>query len=222
MKIDCPSCRVPVAAGDVNLATGFAKCRTCNSVFRFEAPRARPLAGKPQNLVMQQANGEMVVQFRWFSWKYLFLAFFCVMWFGFLAFWYLLALNVGSRMMLLLPLLHVAVGLFLAYSTVAGFINTTTLRIAGGRLSVRHQPLPWPGAVNLSTADVQQLYCEEKIVQIKGGTRRVYSLSALLRDGKRKKVVRDVDSPDLPIFLEQHAEAWMKIADAPVAGELAR
>ena len=49
-----------------------------------------------------------------------------------------------------------------------------------------------------------------------------YSVNALLHDGTCKRVVSDLDAPELPIFLEQHAEAWMKIADTPVPGEFAR
>jgi hypothetical protein len=40
-----------------------------------------------------------------------------------------------------------------------------------------------------------------------------------MHDGSRKTIIDGADAPDLPQFLEQHAEAWMKIANTPVAGE---
>jgi hypothetical protein len=90
MKIICPSCRVPVAAEDVALDTGLAKCRTCNNVFRFAddpalavpAVRPRPLVGRPPNVVASETNGELTVKYRWFSPKYIFMAFFCLFWNG--------------------------------------------------------------------------------------------------------------------------------------------
>jgi hypothetical protein len=230
MKIVCPSCRVPVAAEDVALDTGLAKCRTCNNVFRFAddpalaSPPARPraLVGRPPNVVAAETSGELVVTYRWFSPKYIFMAFFCLFWNGFLVFWYAMALSSGDQLALLFPLLHVAAGIFITYMTIAGFVNTTTLRIDGYRLRVTHHPLPWGRAVDLGIGDVQQLFCDQKISRGRNGVSFTYNLNALLRDGSRRKVVSGLDTPELPIYLEHHAEEWLGIRDEPVAGELPR
>ncbi|HKP76650.1 MAG TPA: hypothetical protein VJT67_14065 [Longimicrobiaceae bacterium] len=231
MKILCPACRVPVAADDVNLETGLAKCRTCNNVFRFDdlpelAPstvRARPKAEKPRSVVTTEANGELVVQYRWFSAKYLLLLFFCLFWDGFLVFWYAMALGGGGGLVFLLfPLIHVAAGIAITYATIAGFVNTTTVRIDGSRLSVRHHPLPWGRPVELGIVEVKQLFCEEKLNRGRNGVSYTYNLNALLHDGVRKKLVSGLDTPEIPMYLEQHAEEWMKIRDEPVVGELPR
>jgi hypothetical protein len=230
MKIICPSCRVPVAAEDIALDTGLAKCRTCNNVFRFAddpalaAPvaRPRPMAGRPKSVVTSDTNGALTVKYRWFSPKYIFLAVFCLFWNGFLVFWYSMAFVSGSRVMLLFPLLHVAAGIGLTYATIAGFVNTTTLRIDGYRLRVTHHPLPWGRGVDLAIGDVQQLFCDERISRGRNGPSYTYNLNAMLRDGSRRKVVSGLDTPELPIFLEQHAEEWMGIRDEAVAGELPR
>ena len=230
MKIVCPECRVPVAAEDVDLATGLAKCRTCNNVFRFAdlpelAPstvRARPKADKPRTVVTTEANGELVVQYRWFSAKYLLLLFFCVFWDGILVFWYAMALGSRNLLMLAFPIVHVIAGIALTYSTIAGFFNTTTMRIDGSRLSVRHHPLPWGRPVELGIVQVKQLFCVEKMSRGKAGPTYSYSLNALLHDGMRRKLVSGLDTPEIPIYLEQHAEEWMKIRDEAVVGELPR
>lgn len=230
MKILCPSCRVPVAAEDIALDTGLAKCRTCNNVFRFDnapelaAPKVRPRTnvGKPRSVVSTEADGGLTVHYRWFSPKYLFLAFFCLFWDGFLVFWYALALPSGNPVMIFFPLLHVAVGIGLTYATLAGFVNTTTLRLDPWRLRVHHHPLPWGRPVELEIGEVKQLFCDEKITRGKNGPSYTYNLNALLRDGSRRKVIGGLDTADLPLYLEQHAESWMRIEDEPVAGELPR
>lgn len=230
MKIVCPNCRVPVAAEDVNLGTGLAKCRTCNNVFRFDtdpelAPssaRARPKVDRPRSVVVADANGALTVQYRWFSLKYVFLAFFCLFWDGFLIFWYAVALPSRNPVMILFPIIHVLAGIAITYATIAGFVNTTTLQIDGGRLRVSHHPLPWGRPVELGASDVKQLFCEEKISRGRNGVSYTYDLNALLRNGTRKKVIAGLDTADLPLYLEQHCEEWMRITDQPVAGELAR
>ncbi len=230
MKIPCPECRVPVAADDVNLSTGLAKCRTCNNVFRFDnhpelaaAPaRRRPLAAKPPSVAVSDFAGELTIRYRWFSPKYIFLTFFCIIWNGFLLFWYGMALAAGNLLMLAFPLLHVAAGVWLTYMTIAGYLNTTTVTIDGSRLSVKHGPVPWPGNLTLSTLEVQQLFCEEKISRGKNGPSYSYNLVALLLNGGRKKIVSGLDTPEVPVWLEQHAEQWMNIQDEAVVGEFAR
>jgi hypothetical protein len=236
MKIICPACRVPVAAEDVNLGTGLAKCRTCNNVFRFDAlpelaapssastvqTRARGPAPQPRSVTVSEGDGALTVEHRWFGPKYIFLTLFCLFWDGFLVAWYFIALHTGNLLFVLFPLIHVAVGIVLTYATVAGYVNRTTLRIDGSRLAVRHHPLPWPGNTELAAADVRQLFCEERISRSRNGPSYTYNLVALLADGSRKKVVAGLDSPSVPLFLEQHAEAWMRIGDQAVAGELPR
>ena len=230
MKILCPSCRVPVAAEDVALDTGLAKCRTCNNVFRFDnlaglaAPAVRPRqnVGRPHSVVSFEEDGGLTVRYRWFSPKYIFLLIFCLFWDGFLVVWYAMAWGSGNTIMLVFPLLHVAAGIFITYWTIAGFVNTTTLRIDPYRLRVTHHPLPWGRPVQLEVGDVHQLFCDEKVTRGKNGPSYTYNLNALMRDGSRRKVVSGLDSPDLPVFLEQHAEEWMRIQDEPVAGELPR
>ncbi|MFL5383231.1 MAG: MJ0042-type zinc finger domain-containing protein [Longimicrobiaceae bacterium] len=229
MKISCPNCRAPVVAEDVNLATGLARCRTCNHVFRFGDPpepapptvRARARAEKPRSVVVFDANGELTVQFRWFALKYVILAVLSLLWNGFLAGWYTIVEG-GHPLLFVFPLLHAAVGIFLLYVTLAGLVNTTTVRIGGSRLCVSHHPLPWGRGVDLGVADVKQLFCEAKIVHGRGGVSYTYDLNALMRDGTRRKVVYGIEAPELPLYLEQHAESWMRIEDEPVAGELPR
>jgi hypothetical protein len=229
MKIVCPNCHVPLAAEDVNLSTGLARCRTCNNVFRFDnspelsaAARPRPRMDQPRGLVVADAAGRLTIEFRWFTMKYVFLAVFCVFWDGFLLFWYMTAIASGNAIMLVFPILHVLVGAILTYVTAAGFLNRTTLTIDGNRLRVRVRPLPLVRSVDLVQEEVKQLFCEQRISRGRYGVYYTYDLTAQLRDGTRRKLLSGLDTADLPLYLEQHCEEWMQITDVPVAGELAR
>jgi uncharacterized protein YbaR (Trm112 family) len=231
MKILCPSCRVPVAADDVNLASGLAKCRTCNNVFRITdvapelaapAARLRDPVGKPGSVVTSESPAGLTIEYRWFSAKYVFLAFFCLFWDGFLVFWYAMALGTGNVIMAVFPVIHVAVGVALTYTTVAGFVNQTTVTLDRSRLRVKHHPLPFGKPVDVETGGVKQLFCQEKVNSGRNGVSYSYDLMVEMRDGSRRKLLSGIDTPQLPLYLEQHAEAWMGISDAPVPGELPR
>ncbi|HEX8904790.1 MAG TPA: hypothetical protein VF771_08120 [Longimicrobiaceae bacterium] len=230
MKIVCPNCRVPVAAEDVDLGTGLAKCRTCNNVFRFDTDpelaaspaKQRPPVEKPRSIVIVDANGELTVNYRWFSPKYIFMTIFCIFWDGFLVFWYAIALGTRNPIMILFPILHVLAGIFITYVTIAGYVNTTTLQINDRRLRVQHHPLPFGRVLELSVGDVKQLFCDETVTRGRSGYSYSYNLNALLQNGTRKKVLANLDNTDLPLYLERYCEAWMRITDQPVAGELAR
>ncbi|MBV9109513.1 MAG: hypothetical protein JO306_08920 [Gemmatimonadetes bacterium] len=230
MKIVCPNCRVPVAAEDIDLSSGLAKCRTCNNVFRFTdtpelaAPAAapRPAADRPGNVVISETPGGLALDYRWFSPKYIFMAFFCLFWDGFLVFWYTIGVGTGNLIMLLFPILHVAVGIGITYVTVAGFVNTTSVRIDRSRIRVWHHPLPFGRRIDIETGAVKQLFCEERINRGRNGVWYSYDLLASLKDGTRKRLLANADTPQLPVFLEQHAESWLGIRDEPVIGEMAR
>ena len=231
MHLTCKSCRSPIGADDVNLDNGLAKCRACNAVFRFDddpmlavggsQPRERMKA--PKSLAQETAGGQLTFRHRWFSPKFLFMVFFCVFWDGFLVVWYTVAFAGDAPLLFkLFPLIHVTVGVALTYYTIAGFVNTTTVTLDRGHLSVRHGPLPWPGKLDVDTGRFRQLYCEEKVSRGRNGVSYTYDLKAVMSDGERRKIVTGLDSPDVPLYLEQQLEEWLKIRDEPVRGELRR
>jgi hypothetical protein len=225
MRLLCENCEAPINAEDVNLESGLARCRTCHAVFRFEdqLDGQRPDAPRPASITAEEGMGRLTYRHRWFSPKYFAFVVFLAVWFGFLAFWYIGVAAAGAPLLFsLFPLIHVAAGVFLAYLTLAGFLNTTVVELDRGRLSVRHGPLPWPGGVDLSTQELRQLYCEEKVTSGKNGPSYSYQLHAVLPDGSRKKLLSGLDSPDVPRYLEQRVEEFLRIRDERVAGEFVR
>lgn len=227
MHLSCPSCRATIPADDVHLPSGRAKCRACNAVFRLAGsdaaahPPSRPRAPRPPEVV--EAEGPYGVSYvrRWWGTKFVFLTAFSVVWMGFLVFWYAMALQGDDVVMLLFPLLHVAAGVGISYYTLCGYLNRTAVTIDRDRLTVRHGPLPWPGNRDLPVSRVRQLYCEMQTHRQKNGTSVSYRLSAVLDDGSSVGLLSGLGSPDVPRYLEQVLEERLRIANAPVTGELA-
>lgn len=227
----CPSC-----GGKTSLEAGtpLATCQYCgNQIILRPAEQGwlnyadqftrRPEAAMPDGVQLNTTPDGIEIRRRWFSAKYIFLALFCVVWDGFLLFWYSIAFGVGApSIMVLFPLLHVAVGLYLTYSTVAGFVNTSILRINRAGFSISHGPLPWPGGSDLPATDLEQLYTKEEVHRGKNGTTTDYTLTAVLRSGRSHDLLKSLPSPEMGFFIEQQVESYLRIEDRPMAGEMAR
>lgn len=229
--LSCPACGAPLRAEDADVARRALRCAFCGAwasapggAPRLAAPR--PPVDRPRSIrVEPTAFGVRIVR-RWFSPVYLFLGFFCLVWNGILAAFYGIALGGGVPFFaLVFPVIHVAVGLGLAYVTLCGFLNRTVVEVGRGDvLSVRHGPLPWRGAVTLDATEVAQVYVTEKRTQHKGGgASSLFAVNARTRDGRRVVLVRGLLADlDHALFLEQELERHLRIADRPVPGEAGR
>lgn len=232
--IRCPYCRREVAVGDLNMEQLVGRCLGCSKLFDLRETEAfaqrersggpgqnptRPRAAQPKAVRLVESMRGHELRIRWFGPQHLFLAFFCVFWDGFLVLWYsaLLTSKGGVEIVAaLFPLLHVAAGVFLTYTCLAGFLNTTTIELADGRLRMTHAPLPWKGNLDMDASDIKQLFVVENIGS-KGS--RSYELCALLKNQTR---ISFLSQPlDVLRFVEQHLESLLKIEDARVLGEFA-
>jgi hypothetical protein len=150
------------------------------------------------------------------------MAFFALVWDAFLFFWYGTVIGTGAPWIFsVFPLIHLAVGVGITYSTIAGFVNRTVVELTREELSIWFEPLPWLGEKKIKTADVKQLFCKQRFTRTKNGTRVTYQLYAVDRDDQQIKLLDGLDSPDMAKFLEQQIESWMHISDQPVVGEYA-
>lgn len=193
-----------------------AMAETDNSARAFDAPR-------PDHLHETRDERGLVLTYRWFSVAHVVLALFCVFWVGFLAFWYSTALsrNAGlANPMLWFPLLHVAVGLGLTYSALAGFVNRTDVVVGAGEITVRHGPLPWPGGKTVPSSEIVQLYREERASQTRNGRSVRYELNAMAGDGHKVRLLVRVPGPDVALYLEHVIERELGLADRRVPGEM--
>ncbi len=234
-------------AEDVNLTQLVAKCRACHAVFRFDAqlsepapPRAAPApvervplpdglrVDKDESIVpgdyrhAERKTGRLTIVRRWFSARYLGMVPFCIAWDAFLVFWYGIGVTSGGPwIMFVFPIAHVAVGIGLTYATLAGLVNRTSVSVDGGRLRVRHGPIPWLGNRDIDAHSVRQLYTEEHTTTGKNaGTR--YAVVAIVHDGPSITLVKNLESSRQALYIEQELEQHLGIADAHVPGALPR
>jgi hypothetical protein len=164
---------------------------------------------------------DFLITRRWFGAQYLFMLAFCIGWDAFLVFWYMNAAMTGSLLMSIFPIAHVAVGIALSYTTLAGLLNRTTIAVRQGQLSIRHGPLPWLGNIDISAQDIKQLFCEQKLRATKSAEspQIAYTVSAVLASGEKKVLLRGLPEADQALFIEQEIETRLGIVDEPVGGQ---
>ncbi len=228
MQIYCPTCGAPVGVEQMNVQALVATCGPCNAVFSFadQVPRepkapTRPSIPRPDSIQVSGQGNVLTLTRRWFNFGAIFLTFFCLFWDGFLVVWYGAALMSPqfNLIMVLFPLGHVAVGVFLTYTTLALYLNSTVLTMTRHDVSIKHGPLKWPGNQTVPLGDVDQFYSEE-IRGSKGS--RSYNLSALLKNGAKIRLLTGLTDGQSALFFEQQLEQWFGITDRPVEGELQR
>lgn len=232
VTLTCPSCgaRVNIPDGSNRFTCGYCGNEHMIQIQVQAVPAAaaaaapiRPRVGTPSSVqVIRDSQSVRIVQ-RWFSAKYISMAFFAFFWDAFLIFWYGIALSAHAPFIFVIfPVIHVMVGIGVTYSTIAGFVNRTTLELDSELLTIRFDPMPWLGEKRIKTRDIKQLYCKEEARNSKNGTSISYQLHAVTQDNNLVKLLDDVESPDVAIFFEQQLETWLHITDKPVIGELQR
>jgi hypothetical protein len=235
--LECPSCGGKTTFMD---DTDRFVCNYCGNTHAMRIPTRsnlrqdytklasrkdyRSLSPIPKEITVEKIGNGLRITRRWFSLKYIPLAFFCIAWDSFLCFWYGFALAPGlpglARLLVVVfPIAHLAIGAGLTYTTLAGFLNRTILEMDNKTFKVHHKPLPWLGEVNVPIKDLKQLYCKED----RGSgddSSSTYNLNAVLNNGRKIELLSNLDSPDIALFVERQVETWLRIPDQPVQGEL--
>jgi hypothetical protein len=167
---------------------------------------------------------EWTLSWRWFSpFKHLVMLLSPIVCFAILVLWYYMFLSSDDVpwQVVAFSLLYVGAGISIGYIAVAGLLNSTTLAIKDGVLTVRHGPLPWRGNHTLPTEELRQLFCQQHISSYRGGggTPISYEVHAQL-DGREVKLVRGLEESRQALYIEQLVEGTLGIEDVPVPGEL--
>lgn len=178
--------------------------------------------GLPTGFTMNTEYTDLVITRRWFSCGIIPLIPFCIIWDGFIAFFYsMIGLGVAQGkipwFILLFPSLHAAVGVYLTYTLLTGLFNRSEFRVNARTLAVKHYPFWWPGARTIDVSTIDQLYCD--IVYGNRGSRS-YKLGVQLKDGSRIDLVKNLNQPNEARYLEQEIEKRLGIADRIVPGEI--
>jgi hypothetical protein len=223
ITLNCPSCGATISKP--READRYI-CEYCHSehLLRAEVQPAssiRPMVGQPANVTIEGDRKCARLVQRWYSLKYIPMAFFALAWDCFLIFWYSIAFSSNAPwIMIVFPVMHVAVGVGITYSTLAGFVNRTVLEVTHDEITVWFEPLPWLGETRIKTTELKQFFSKQKITSGKNGPTYRYELYAITRDNHLRKLLSNLDNPDVALFFEQQLESWLRIQDVPVAGEL--
>jgi len=227
--LNCPSC-----GGSIKIQEGTTKfvCAYCGNEHLLPGisdemiknlSNSRDIIPIPEGVEFQDEMQYLRIDRKWFSWKYIPMAFFCVAWDAFLFFWYSMAFSSHAPwIMIVFPIAHVAVGIGLTYSTLAGFLNKTVLELTPEWLTIWHEPLPWVGETRIATREINQLYCTDSVKYNENGSSIHYNLIMVNSAGRARKIIKGLESKDVAIFMEQQVERWLKIPDQSIAGELSR
>ena len=175
----------------------------------------------PKHVTVKTAGANLEIVRRWFNPGYFFLLFFCILWNGFMVFWHVMAISQGAWLMSFFGLIHTAVGVGLAYTVLAGFLNSTVISVGHG-VSIKHRPLPWKGEKSIPRDQVDQVYCIEKIHRGKNGTTTTYQVVVRDAAGKKQTLLKRLMDADQALFVEQQIERFLGIKDTYVQGELPR
>jgi hypothetical protein len=175
----------------------------------------------PERFDVELQHDTLRVRWRWFRPKeHMFLLFFVLVWDGALAAMFVTTYLGGKfEWGMLLAAAHVAVGVGLTYSLLAGLFNRTTVSASAGRLTIKHAPIPWRGNRELTRSQLRQLYVVENVTESDGSKTRKYDLCAVRDDDRQVKLVKGLEDLAQARYLEHAFELHLDIDNHPVADE---
>ena len=227
--LQCPSCASPLPADALESTEEFITCSYCGSLTTLPGRRRttpfqeRPPQALPAGMEIHPSPHGLVLTRRWFSWVVVILIPFCLVWNGFLLTWYRIATSTNAPTAALwFPILHVGVGVFMLYYTLALLVNRTRVSVERGELVITHGPLPWFGYRRVPGVLIDQLYCKAHVIHGKNGPRTDYQLWMVNTQGKHEKLHAHSLSAEQAIYLEQQIEKALGIPDRGIPGELPR
>ena len=188
-------------------------------VTRTDAAKGITGEASPYRAAGAPSDRSLQITRRWYATKYIGMLFFCIAWDSFLVFWYTMAGATGNWLMIIFPVAHVAVGVGLTYTTIAGLINRTRITVTDQRLAIKHFPIPWRGTFDLASRELEQLYVERTAGSGKDGSTEAFTLNAVLRDGRKLNLVKGLEQADQALFMEQEIEGLLGIIDVEVGDE---
>jgi hypothetical protein len=183
----------------------------------------RPKAPMPENIQRQVDHLGLTLVRRWWGVNYIVLAAFAVLWNGFMAVWFTIAVTEMEWIMIVGGSIHLAVGLGLIYAAIAGFFNKTYINVNRQHLTIGHAPIPWTGNKMIESGRIRQLYCVEKQHRRRNGDRWYsYDLRAVMDDGVYTTVLKGMQGLETARYLEQEIESHLGLKHIDVEGEFKR
>jgi len=148
----------------------------------------------PAGLRLVKAGSELVIEWRWFRARNLFVLLCGAPLIAFFVFWYSRPFPPGAWLFYVVPVVPLAIAAWGMYTALAGLVNTTTLRIANGWLSVHHAPLPWPRTWKLPSDRIRRFHIRSRIPTRGRPTPFAYEVQAEGEGLGRVKLLTDLHS----------------------------
>lgn len=161
----------------------------------------------PRGFRLEDSGGGRRVRWRWVSPRAVGTFVFILLWDAILAVVLRYAIPADPPPSALAALLALAAfGAGVTYAGVAYLVNRTSVHVDAARVSVRHGPLPWPGARDVLKADIDRAF-GEKHAQLDddGGFEPnvTYKVVLLLKGGARRVLVSGLRAAEQALFIEQ-------------------
>lgn len=174
----------------------------------------------PARVTIRRGPDGVEIVLRWLCWAVLLLVPFCIFWNS----WLVSFFSAASRMnapwfVKLFPLIHVAAGALITYFTLATILNSTQIRVGGGRMVIRHGPLPWPGNRSMPASEINQVYYKVRTRNDADGETVHREVWMERTDGTHLKLLGAGITSEQALFIEQEIERALGIEDRPVDGE---
>lgn len=231
MKIKCQSCFREIPADNISLSNLMAKCSRCNAVFSIAVDEKAPSKFNsqhqnelevplPEGLNLSHTNQGLRIVRKWRIGVVWFMVFFTIFWNLFIIGWMMAAYYSGAIIMAAFGSLHAAIGIGLAYSTVAMLFNKTIIDITHDSLSISIGPVPWFGSKVIRSYDIKQIYCKEHFSHSsnRSGPSINYTVHAVLQDGSQQQVSRNLQNSQQALYIEQEIEKFLGIEPQHVKG----
>lgn len=236
MRVTCQICQAEVEPSNIDLTRNISQCDRCGEIFNCadqldaivsfgsSAPvPGRPEVSLPQNFKVAHGNGGLLITIKWMSPAMFALLFFCIIWDGFMIFWYILTLGNKIWVMAAFGIPFALVGIGLTYSTILGFVNRTEILISHEKLTIQHLPLPCcRESKEILSAEIAQLYTMRHVSHSDNGTSTTYDLRMKTTHGKDQTLIKNLSEQDHGLYIEQQIERFLGLADEAVPGEVER
>lgn len=230
MHLNCPDCRYPIQADEVDLVKTIAKCKSCNNIFEFgEYLKGKELPGRfrkeiviPPGIEVLHLMDELEIMVKWRQSSKKFTMFFALFWNAFIAFVSAIVVLSGELFPILFMIPFILVGIYLMYASIGYLVNTTFITVDENRLSLDHRPLKFliQKDRHFHPDDIEQVFVRRYEVG-KANDKPIYAfeVSLKLKNGKKQKLVKEMHSIEHARYIEQEIEYFLKIKDRPVSGE---
>lgn len=234
MQIYCRQCGTKILSANIALNKMIAKCDNCDAVFSFadmyEEEHRKPKTASnleeislPKNMIIRNNKTSLIIERKWLDGTTIFVTLVAIvwntlMWVVFIPIFTDIFATIPFFIFLIL-IMGMVFGALAIYGALAGWLNTTIIRVDKHILSIAHSPIPiLNGNKHIRPTDIEQLYTKERISHSQGGTFTRYELHIILYDGQQQALLRNLES-EQALFIEQEVEKFLGIENRPVRGE---